>query len=406
MGLLKGIEKGEKIGSTDYYGVINGENLIAREGTEYSEVANLQLLWCEDPDSPGLHLATVNEEIPSPENPFQPTTFTAAAPRLELSNYARSFAHGALAELGIAADRALLPEENLFHRDEGLFLWSQHARLHRTTAGGFGYRGNLNGGSVGWIRVRTFSQRLILGRGALASYANVRTKFFGSAVSRGKELRQWRWNGVAFATLEYFNAHQRLSRFRVAAGGGLSRGRASREDGQGKRFSASLGGAQAFASLAGFRELLRPGNWQIGPRVELIYNWQRQNAYAETSDAALGAATVDGVGHHFLTTALGLGLGKNFANRENANRGGQISSALAWNCQAMRHHNRPTARIQGTGFDEFSPLITYGERNFATISLKMHRHLDRQWTISFYWRGDFAHGRTDFRAGAQLCHKF
>ncbi|MDR3117492.1 MAG: autotransporter outer membrane beta-barrel domain-containing protein [Puniceicoccales bacterium] len=405
--LLNGlVREREKIGETNYYRVKDGESLVVKQGTEYAEITNLNLLWCEDPDCPGLHLATVDGGAVAATNPFAPKTPVLVPPHFAPTEYARSFAHGALAELGIAADRALLAEENFSCEGTGPFLGSRHSHLRRDEAGGFGYRGKLSGGLVGWRTARELSPRALLRPGACVSYARVRADFFGSAVSRRKDMHQRRWNAVFFATLEYCNAHQELSKFYAAAGAGRSRSRMDREDGHGHHFLARPGGAQAFAAVGGFRELLRSGNWKIGPRMGLSYNWQRQNGHGEICDIPAESAAVGAVGHHFLTTALGIGLEGDIAGRENSRRRGQISSSLTWNCRALQHHSSPRASIQSTGLGEFAPAIAYGPRSSAAISLKIYRRLDLRWSLSAHWLGDVIHGRANSHAGAQLCYEF
>jgi hypothetical protein len=398
--LLSGVSKDDdkQIGATNYYHICEGD-LVCTESTEYFEISNLYLLWCEEPGRFGLCLATVDDDQVSPPNLFAPS-------RIVPTGYARAFAHGALAELGVEVDRALFLGENFCRRSKNWFARGHHSHLHRGVAGGFGYRGNLDGGLAGWDAVRELLSGALLRHGALASYANARANFFGSAVSHGKDIRQCRWNGAVFASLEHRGAHQRLSRLHAMAGGGYSHSRTSREDRQGDHFSARFGGAQALASLEGFQGLFHPCHWQIGPRVGVTYNWQRQNGYVETSTATAGAASIGAMDHHFLTTALGIGLSRDFLGRKDSHRCGQISSALTWNCQAVRHHGEPAAHICGTALGELAPTIAYGTRNSAAVFLEICRCFDRHWSGTALWQGDFARGKADHHLSAQLCFGF
>ncbi|MDR3117053.1 MAG: autotransporter outer membrane beta-barrel domain-containing protein, partial [Puniceicoccales bacterium] len=142
--------------------------------------------------------------------------------------------------------------------------------------------------------------------------------------------------------------------------------------------------------------------WRIGPKLGAEYGWQRQNGYAE--DGGSGALRIGNVDHRFFTTALGVGLARTISANGNG-KCGHISTTVTWRCQAMRNHSNPTAYKQGSTAELF-PIIGYGARSSAAISLAICRHFDRHWSGNLSWSSDFAHGRRDGHASAQLCYEF
>jgi hypothetical protein len=315
---------------------------------------------------------------------------------------APSFFHGALAELGLEVDRicwGLGHCDELYPRPKAWFFRGFHSHLHRNGADNNGYHGDISGGVVGGDRVRAIYPNVLLCSGMRASYANVRMRSFAN----GTKIHQIRMGGSLFGQLQHRSARQMLSTLHATVGGGYAHGRSGRDDVQGNHFAARFGGEQVFAALEVSRELFRCLGWHIGPKMGAEYGWQRQNGHAE--DGGAGALRIGNVDHRFFTTALGVGLARAFPANGDGSKCGHISTTITWRCQAMRNHSNPTAYEQGSSA-ELVPTIDYGARSSAAVSISARRHFDRHWSGNLSWSSDFAHGRRDGHASAQLSYEF
>ncbi|MDR2030639.1 MAG: autotransporter outer membrane beta-barrel domain-containing protein [Puniceicoccales bacterium] len=424
--LLGGISRGQQITGTDYYWLDGDQSseLVLRAVSPYVAVNNLYLLWSEEEGRQGLVLMTLaNGEAAdgafvaedSSENEGDGDgggggdSLQPAPPQWLPTDYARSFVGGELAQLGAEVHWALgravaghLAGQRC--QKDPFFLLGIHSRIRRTTVDDFGYRGTIDGGILGWDAATSLTERSMLRCGIYAAHAHATMRCFGAASALGRKIRQNYWTGATFLSLEHRSATRLKGNFSITVGGSHVVNRAGRVDGEGNFFSARFSGSSTFYSVEGSHGLLRCGNFQIGPWAVLHYDWQRQDAYAETSTVASGAASLGKLNHSIGSILLGIGL-----ERETMVCGGreaEVFAKIGWHCQARRHHSDAFATIDGTPLGGFLPPQNYGAHTSGLISLGIHGRFGRHWSASAHWYGEFANGKTDNHTNVQLCHAF
>ncbi|MDR3117188.1 MAG: autotransporter outer membrane beta-barrel domain-containing protein, partial [Puniceicoccales bacterium] len=219
----------------------------------------------------------------------------------------------------------------------------------------------------------------------------------------GRKIRQNHWLGALFATLEHRSANGLEGSLCATLGGGYLRNRAGRIDNDVNHFRARFDGGSAFFTVECVQNVLRCYGMQIGPWLALHYDWQRQNEYAETSSATVGATSLSDVDHSIASSLLGIHFEWECDRKE---RGASAFGKFGWHCQALRHHSDAIATVQGTPLGGFPPYQHYGARHAVSVALGIRGRFNRYWSCDGQWHGDFARGKHDNHLSAQLCHHF
>jgi hypothetical protein len=405
--LLDGVGRGDRIGRSDYYEVIE-DDILDCSLTEYAGIPNLRLLWSEVDGRLGLVIATVGRDfLPEmaqmggiPSAAVSTVTLRAAA-ELVPTKYAQNFANGTIAQAGMeisaTADRVLaqhLRDVKGNGNDPFAGILAGYGRRSVEAASGFGDSCDFSGLLLGedWsFKVGPGMAKI----GVAAGYVRSQTDFFGPSVSVSRKSTCNALFANLFAAYEWFDGGQLKNNFLLTVGCGNGRHKITREDAELHRYVAKFDDATISASGEWTKNLYRWRQVQFGPWLGFRYNRVTQDGYRE-SCAVHGSdfATMSEVVHDLLNGSFGISCEREIESMEIPGRRLLLSGKLGWQCQLLRSNSGATASIANQEYGEFEPVIGYGKRNACVINGNFRVHINPHWSFRGQWHGSFARDYT------------
>jgi hypothetical protein len=264
---------------------------------------------------------------------------------------------------------------------------------HQDEISGFGYGHDMCGFTVGgdyrWARHADSNQCSRFG--GLLGYINGDAEFFGNAVGNKKIAKHDMYVAAVFGAYESFNDRQLKTNCNVTAGIGYADTKLSRTDLQSNVFDAKMGATSLFTNVEFTKNLCVCNGFNVGLWLNANYSHIKQNGYAESTRAEIGAQHVSKVNHDFLNLIFGLNVEKEILNPSRLDQKLKLAFRLGWDRQPVRDHT--SARVftsNAIAHWEFTPVFGYPSRNAAVASANFMAKLDKNWNISGTWTGRFA----------------